>query len=101
MSGGSFDYLCHKELDYFMCTERGLDEMICALAELGYAEDAAVATQQFLLDLRKAKVRLEASLSDLQPVWKAIEWWKSCDTSEDAFKKALAKWRGETDESSE
>lgn len=40
MSGGSFDYLCHKEVGDLLEHERTLQEMADELARLGYADDA-------------------------------------------------------------
>jgi hypothetical protein len=30
----------------------------------------------------------------LADVWKAVEWWDSCDSGEDAVEEALKKYRG-------
>ncbi len=95
MSGGSFDYLCFRDASDLLASERKVQEMADALAKSGYADDAAKETQALLLEIRAARNRLQASIDRLAPVWKAMEWWGSCDTSEDDFKKALAGYRGE------
>lgn len=69
--------------------------MADALAGLGYAADAAKETQALILEIRAARNRLQASIDRLAPVWKAMEWWQSRDTSEDDLKAALAGYRGE------
>jgi hypothetical protein len=94
MSGGSFDYLCFKEIDELFNRESSIEDMADALAQLGYAEDAARATMDLLLEIRRSRVHLQAMKDKLEPVWKGIEWWHSCDTSEDTFKKVLDKYRG-------
>lgn len=41
MSGGSYDYLYSRELDWWALDGDSLSRMIDRLAGLGYAEDAA------------------------------------------------------------
>lgn len=94
MSGGSYDYLCFKEADELFNSESSIKEMFDALAGLGYAEDAARATMDLLLEVRRSRVCLQAMKDKLEPVWKAIEWWHSCDTSEDDLKRSLDEYRG-------
>jgi len=96
MSGGSFDYLCFKEADAWvgMQCSREAQSMIDALIAAG-AEDAAKETQTILAIADGARVRLEALIEHIGPVWKAMEWWKSGDSGEDSFEAALAKWRAE------
>ena len=96
MSGGSYDYLCYKDIDALVESNYRLEEMADDLAELGYASDAAKETMGILLDIRAFKNRMEVKLERLGGVWRAMEWWSSCDTSEEGFKKALAEYRGET-----
>jgi len=96
MSGGSFNYLHTKEADQwvgFQCTQEA-EAMIDAMIEAG-ADDAAMETRKILAIADGARVRLEALIEHMAPIWKAMEWWKSNDTSQEMFAKALAKWRGE------
>lgn len=101
MSGGSYDYLCHTwELrDLFKRDENSsgstLEQMADRLAGLGYAQDAARETQELLVQLRQWTVRAEVRMDRLRDVWKAVEWWDSCDSGEEQLKAALAKYRGE------
>lgn len=97
MSGGSYNYLCHKfdTQDLLNATEE-LRQMSDRLAGLGYAQDAAQETEQLLLTLRQVQNRVSAIQQRLAPVWRAIEWWDSCDSGEDGVKAALARYRGET-----
>ena len=94
MSGGSFNYLYCKSIDKLLWTE-DLKRMADALAELGYAQDAAKATHQVILSIRRAQAEIEAGVEALSGVWKAVEWWVSCDWGEDSVKEALAEYRGE------
>lgn len=94
MSGGSFDYLYVKSIDELMAYDGNLDMMADKLATLGYAEDAARETTEFLMELRAGRIRLETMQRRLSDLWKAVEWWVSGDYGEDAVKEALAKYRG-------
>src|SRR5215207_487543 len=96
MSGGSYDYLCYQgDLDELIGRKRTLREMADRLAGLGYAQDAAAETEELLVMLRQWEVRAQVRAKRLQDVWKAIEWWDSCDWSEDRVKEALAEYRGD------
>ena len=100
MSGGSYDYLCHA---YSVNGVGGLAEhrsQLEAMAErlsgLGYAEDAARETCALLAALRHIENMLHITANRLEPVWRAVEWWDSCDSSEDQVKGALEKYRQKT-----
>ncbi len=96
MSGGSYDYLCHKGVDELIGSshdQANLEAMAMRLVGLGYAEDAARETEELLLILRQATVRLQTRLDRLSGIWKAIEWWDSCDSGEDEVHVALQKYR--------
>lgn len=93
MSGGSYDYLCHKQAEDLMTMERSLQAMSDRLAGLGYASDAALETQQLLLTIRQYQNRINASVERLNEIWRAVEWWDSGDSGEDGVKVALEKYR--------
>lgn len=93
MSGGSYDYLYAKPIADLMSYDREVESMVDRLASLGYAKDAAQETMAFLLELRRAQIRLETMQQRLAPVWKAVEWWDSADTGEDDVKDALVEYR--------
>ena len=96
MSGGSFNYLCQTwDLDGLLTKMGDLEAMSRALARLGYAQDAARETEELLVILRQWQVQTEVRLERLTPVWKAMEWWRSSDWSEDDLREELAKYRGE------
>jgi hypothetical protein len=96
MSGGSFNYLCRTwDLSDVLGKIGDLEAMSSALAALGYAQDAARETEELLVILRQWQVQTDVRLKRLTPMWKAMEWWQSCDWGEDDLKDALAEYRGE------
>lgn len=96
MSGGSYEYLCHTwDLDDLLAKRGELERMSARLSGLGWAEDAARETEELLVMLRQWQIRAETRITRLRDVWKAIEWWDSCDWSEDQVREALAAYRGE------
>lgn len=98
MSGGSYNYLCEvQDLEDLRSRRYDLEEMASRLAGLGYAQDAARETEELLLLLRQWEVRATARIVRLADVWKAVEWWDSCDSGEDNVREALTKYRGDTD----
>lgn len=97
MSGGSYGYLA--SLDMSELVERAskdgdIQQMADRLAGLGYASDAARETEELLLTLRQMENRINAMKNRLALVWRAVEWWDSCDCSEDDVKAALERYRG-------
>lgn len=95
MSGGSFNYLCHAcGVDELLNKRSDLSDMADELAALGYAKDAALETTALRARLNQIEVEIEVAMERLRPVWKAMEWWRSCDSGEEQFKAALAKYRG-------
>jgi hypothetical protein len=95
MSGGSYHYLCHKDGHEIVDIPVSLSAMAERLAGLGYAEDAARETEELLLILRQCEVRIQARIDRLRAVWRAVEWWDSCDSGEDGVKAALEAYRGD------
>lgn len=93
MSGGSYNYLCHAEAETLVNYTVELQEMADRLAGLGYADDAARETQELLLTIRQCQNRIKSIADRMSGVWRAVEWWDSCDTSEDSVKSALEKYR--------
>lgn len=86
MSGGSYDYLCYNT-DSLSQRRSDLVRMTERLEGLPWAGQAAAATRRCLALVDEAE-RLADSLSD---TWHAIEWWDSCDWSEeDARREAEA-----------
>ncbi len=93
MSGGSYNYLCHADVEELMSKTHDMQEMADRLAGLGYAQDAAKETQDLLLTVREYENRIQAMKERLEGVWKAVEWWDSCDSGEDSLKSALDEYR--------
>lgn len=97
MSGGSYNYLCYASIDELLNKHgQDLDDMVQGLSAVG-ATDAARETESLRLILRHFEVRMQARLDRLSPVWKALEWWHSGDTSEKQFEEALADYRREVE----
>lgn len=97
MSGGSFHYLYQADPAVMLESRReDLANMVSALTELG-AQDAARETETILLILTHFETRMEARIARLAPVWKAVEWYRSADSSIEAVTKALAKYREEVE----
>lgn len=94
MSGGSYDYLCYADAANLFGRVYDLTRMAERLAGLPYAVDAATDTYDLLAILRTQEIRIEAAIRRLSPVWRAVEWWDSCDYGEDQVQKAIAKYRG-------
>ncbi len=95
MSGGSFNHLYKKEVDELFESKTDLYGMLEALEDLGYAEDAAAETDEILSIIRLTRIRIQRRINRLKDVWHAMEWWRSGDSSEDDFKRVLAKYREE------
>lgn len=77
MSGGAYDYLASwKSLD----EQRGqIESMARRLEGLPWGGQAGAATRRVLTLLGEAQQLAES----LDKAWHAIEWWDSCDWSED------------------
>jgi hypothetical protein len=93
MSGGSYDYLCCKNIGDLLYEEEKIQNMADRLAKLGYASDAVKETLKILLTLRQFKNQIDTMKDRLSVVWKAVEWWDSGDSGEDEVKKALEEYR--------
>ena len=87
MSGGNFDYLCHREVDELFKCER-LEPMITELIDMGY-KDAAKETMALKLLVDQTKVRMEVYLIDCARYGKAVEWYCSGDSGWKRWKKLL------------
>lgn len=91
MSGGSYNYLCHKTDD--LSGRRGtVEEMAQRLEGLPYASEAAADTRRVLALLADAQAQAER----LADVWHAVEWWDSSDYGEDDVRDAIAKYTSTT-----
>ena len=93
MSGGSYNYLCHKDANDIHERRQELNEMRDRLIELGHL-DAAKETESVLLMLDAFYVRLQSRIDRLNPVWKAVEWCDSGDWGKEDITEAVEKYRG-------
>ena len=93
MSGGSFNYLYSKDVLDLIADIENIKRMGEALEKLGYANDVAAQTYILYDCFKHFIVRAEQKTGHLSSVWKAMEWWKSCDISESDFKDVLVKYR--------
>lgn len=98
MSGGSYNYLCYaSDLEDLLAKRSDLAAMADRLNTLSDTEDVFGETEDLRLMIIAVERRVSVYLKRLAPVWKAIEWWDSCDWSEETFRKVLAEYRGEVD----
>lgn len=87
MSGGSFDYLyCAETLG----SERtgDIERMAAELERLGH-HDAAERTRTVLAAIAEA----ERLRTELEGVWREVEWFVSCDSGKDDVAEAVNRWR--------
>lgn len=92
MSGGSFDYLCFADLtsEHLKTIER----MGAELEALG-AQRAVMRTDGIAAKLRAIEIMQEdvrRAQSELEPLWKAVEWWRSGDTNRESVLAAIEAW---------
>ena len=92
MSGGSYNYLCHKESYDIHERKEELNQMRDRLIELGFA-DAAGETESVLLMLQSFEVRLQTRIDILKDVWRSVEWMDSGDSGLDSVERSVEKYR--------
>lgn len=92
MSGGSYNYLCYKDVFELESHREELNRMRDRLIELGHL-DAAKETESIILTLDSFKVRMEARLSRLKDVWRAVEWLDSGDYGKEQVAEAVKKYQ--------
>lgn len=95
MSGGSYNYLCYaKDEDIFTYScQHSLKKIYNDFAKLGYADDIAKETFELLSEIKASQNRISTIKERLDPVFKAMEWWKSSDWNEETFKNVLKEYR--------
>lgn len=92
MSGGSHDYLCHKDADEMLNAEQSLKFMAERLREEGY-EDVAKKTDNALSLVKKYNEEMTNLINDMYDPWHAMEWYDSCDIGQEQLDSVIAKWR--------
>lgn len=94
MSGGSFDYLCCKDVPELMNSSSiaNLESMVQHLQEYGY-EDIARDTQRLIEYIQSASIRIEVLSENLNDVFHAVDWHESGDISRDTMIERLENYR--------
>jgi hypothetical protein len=94
MSGGSFGYLCYKDVPELMepSSISNLEIMVQHLQLYGY-EDIARDTQRLIEYIRSASIRIEVLSENLNDVFHAVEWHESGDTGRETMIAELEKYR--------
>lgn len=96
MSGGSFNYLCYKQIHELFDEENlvELENMATSLIELGH-KDAAQELLNMKYTIEQSLVRVETMKGRLHEVMHAVEWYVSGDRSKEAVAEAVKAYRGE------
>lgn len=91
MSGGNFNYLCHKELRELLHHPM-LEEMAKTLEDQFPASRAAIDTRALIdrFDQLQADLDAEPARTLHQDVWHDIEWWQSGDYPKESARAAIA-----------
>jgi len=97
MSGGSYHYLCQLFWLEPLRFASELEAMQQRLAGLHYGKRAAAATAEVLKMVREFEPACAAAQERLGGVWKAVEWWDSCDWSEDEVIAAVREFEAAED----
>lgn len=94
LSGGSFDYLCCKDVPELMNSSSiaNLESMVQHLQEYGY-EDIARDTQRLIEYIQSASIRIEVLSENLNDVFHAVEWHESGDISRETMIERLENYR--------
>lgn len=94
MSGGSFGYLCYKDVPDLMegSSIENLEKMVQHLQEYGY-EDIARDTQRLIEYIQSASIRIEVLSENLNGVFHAVEWHESGDIGRKEMIAELEKYR--------
>ena len=94
MSGGSFGYLCDRDITDVVIIPFELSRMVEYLEE-HHPDHPATKDSRVLFDeLQGLYDRFDPVMDALRPVWKAVEWYVSCDLGPDAVDGALRKYTG-------
>lgn len=94
LSGGSFGYLCYKDVNELMepSSISNLEIMVQHLQLYGY-EDIARDTQRLIEYIRSASIRIEVLSENLNGVFHAVEWHESGDIRRETMIAELEKYR--------
>jgi hypothetical protein len=91
VSGGSFNYLCHRPSDMVLEARGDLEKMAVELELLATraVPNALPAAEETRRLLGVPTDILDGIVDPLRDVWKAVEWWFSSDWSFDRVTEAL------------
>lgn len=94
MSGGSYGYLCYKEVQDLFCMSsiESMEEMEAYLLAAGY-KDIAKDVRRLVEYIKSAENRISVLHENLADVFHAIEWHASGDYGKDSVVKALERYR--------
>lgn len=93
MSGGFFNYLCHKDtLSQIASQEDELEKIKGYFLKYG-CEDIASDIQRLIEYIKSARVRIETLQEMLRGVFWAAEWYESGDIGEKALKSEIEAYR--------
>lgn len=94
MSGGSFGYLCYKDVPELMepSSISNLEIMVQHLQLYGY-EDIARDTQRLIEYIQSANIRIEVLSENFNDVFHAVEWHDSGDIGRETMIAELEKYR--------
>lgn len=94
MSGGSWNYLCYKDIDELMngSSTELLQDMVDRLNSAGF-KDVAKDTQRLVEYIKSARIRIETLFEALSPVFKAVEWFDSGDWGKETLNNEILKYR--------
>lgn len=91
MSGGHYNYICHKSFNEI--SEHGqIEDMLTDLANFDYASDLHQEIAEIMQSLKDAGDRWNRLTQDSTVLYE-FEYWQSGDHSEESFKEALEAWR--------
>ena len=91
MSGGSFNYLCHKDASDMLNSQEDLEHMIDFLGN----EEAPLLlekTRQILEGIKEYEERVGKAIDEVRWLWRDVEWWQSCDSDRETFYKHYEEW---------
>ena len=94
MSGGSYNYLCHRDAGDVL-DGQGAEDLVAmrdALRGLGFL-DAAGQTDAVIATIAEARQLVELRMETLRDVWKAVEWHDSNDWGPERIDDAIAAYR--------
>lgn len=94
MSGGSLNYLCWKDWPEICGCQQDMETVERILIEYGYT-DIARDVRRLIEYCLSAEIRISTLGGRLRDVFRAVEWYASCDYGEDDLVHDLEAYRME------